>query len=326
MEEEGTINCLSVLVAARRRDPTRFANRKPKLRMARQRAVRLAEQQGPAAREVAAHFLITALGDAASASVTVTKWSSKPLVQGITDVISSQWLAHHAGDADGARIAIDMFFDGGLFYSWGVFDAGRWYPGRTQFARYPALAAMAFQRCSRTWAAGGGGPRGGSPVDRIAGRGIAVSKVAGARSRGARSRRPEEWQRLEAIKEWKKLRREGRTRSTRRSGACASTLDAPSSRFDEAFRTSSQTGGAAAWTIPRASWRQRARCPRTCMTGDRGGPRGTCGTLVGCGTLVALPVEAWPSACARAWSQVLAVEALALAVAARRSGIVARRS
>ena len=37
---------------------------------------------------------------------------------------------------------------------------------------------------------------------------MAAGKVAGARSRGARSRRPEEWQRLEAINERKKLRRE----------------------------------------------------------------------------------------------------------------------
>ena len=37
---------------------------------------------------------------------------------------------------------------------------------------------------------------------------MTVGKVAGARSRGARSRRPEEWQRFEAIKERKKLRRE----------------------------------------------------------------------------------------------------------------------
>ena len=96
----------------------------------------------------------------------------------------------------------------GVFCGGGVFDAGRWYPARTQFARDPALEAMAFQRCSRTWAAGGCGPRGGSPVGRIAGGGMAIGKVAGAQSRGARSRRPEEWQRLEAIKERKKLRRE----------------------------------------------------------------------------------------------------------------------
>ena len=37
---------------------------------------------------------------------------------------------------------------------------------------------------------------------------MTVGKVTGACSRGARSRRPEEWQRLEAIKERKKLRRE----------------------------------------------------------------------------------------------------------------------
>ena len=134
--------------------------------------------------------------------------SSKPLVQGVTDVIWSLWLGHHLGDADGARVAIDMFSDGGVFYGGGVFEAGRWYPGRTQFARDPALAAMAFQRCSRTWAGGRGGPRGGSPVGRIADGGMAVGKVAGACSQGARNCRPEEWQRLEAIKERKKLRRE----------------------------------------------------------------------------------------------------------------------
>ena len=127
-------------------------NRKPKLQMARRRAVCLAEQQGAAARQVAAHFLVTASrdeasasaaahflvtasGDAAAASAAVTEWSSKPLVQ---------WLAHHAGDADGARVAIDMFSDGGVFYGGGVFEAGKWYPARMLFARGPALAAMAF--------------------------------------------------------------------------------------------------------------------------------------------------------------------------------------
>jgi hypothetical protein len=50
--------------------------------------------------------------------------------------------------------------------------------------------------------------QGGSPVGRIAGGGMAFGKVAGARSRGTRSRRSEEWQRLEAIKERKTLRRE----------------------------------------------------------------------------------------------------------------------
>ena len=78
-------------------------------------------------------------------------------------MIWSQWLAHHAGDADGARVAIDMFSDGGVFYGGGVFHAGRWYPARTQFARDPALAAIAFQRCSRTWAGGGGGLRADRP-------------------------------------------------------------------------------------------------------------------------------------------------------------------
>ena len=95
---------------------------------------------------VAAHFLVTASGDAAAASVTVTEWSSKPLVQGVTNVIWSQWHEHHARDADGARVAIDMSSDGGVFYGGGMFDAGRWYPARTQFARDPALAEMAFQR------------------------------------------------------------------------------------------------------------------------------------------------------------------------------------
>ena len=54
----------------------------------------------------------------------------------------------------------------------------------------------------------------------------------------------------------------------------------------EAFRTSSRAGGAAAWTIPRPTWRRRARRSRTCMTRDGGGPRG------GCGPSVALPAEA----------------------------------
>jgi hypothetical protein len=101
-----------------------------------------------------------------------------------------------------------MFSNGGVFYSGGIFDAGRWYPALTQFARDPALAAMAFQQCSRTWATGGGRPRGGWPVDRIACDGMAVGKVAGARSQGARGQCPEEWQRFEAIKERKKLQRE----------------------------------------------------------------------------------------------------------------------
>ena len=57
--------------------------------MARRRAVRLAEQQGTAARQVAAHFLITASGNAAAASAVVTALSLKPLVLGITDVIWS---------------------------------------------------------------------------------------------------------------------------------------------------------------------------------------------------------------------------------------------
>ena len=102
-------------------------NRKPKLQMAWRRAVCLAEQQGAAARQVAAHFLITASGGAAAASAAITEWSSRPLVQGVTDVdvIWSQWLAHHAGDAHSARVAIDMFSDGGVFHSGGVFDAGR---------------------------------------------------------------------------------------------------------------------------------------------------------------------------------------------------------
>ena len=83
----------------------------------------------------------------------------------------------------------------------------------TQFARDAAIAAMTFQRYSHTWSGGGGAPRGGSPVDLIAGGGMAVGSVAGARSRGARCRGPEEWQwlecqRLEAIKECKKLLRE----------------------------------------------------------------------------------------------------------------------
>ena len=95
------------------------------------------------ARLVATHFLVTASGDAAAASAAVTEWSSKPLVQGVTDVIWSQWLAHHAGDADGARVAIDMFSDGGVFYGRGVFDAGRWYAFRPRpGTRCDGLPAM----------------------------------------------------------------------------------------------------------------------------------------------------------------------------------------
>ena len=48
------------------------------------------------------------------------------------------------------------------------------------------------------------------PIGRIAGGGMAVGLceglVAGVRSRGTRSRRPEEWQRREAINERKKQR------------------------------------------------------------------------------------------------------------------------
>ena len=133
----------------------------------------------------------------------------------------------------------------------------------------PRLAAMAFQRCSPTWARGGGGPRGRSPISRIAGGGMAVGKVSGACSQCACSRHPEK------SGSGSRRSRSGRscgarqTRSTRRSGACASRLDTPSSRIGDVFWTSSRAGGAAAWTIPRASWRRRARGSRTCMTGDK---------------------------------------------------------